>query len=517
MLHTKINAQGSGNALYFGSSDYVDCGKGLTSLSFPFTIELWLLKQDSSACTIFNSEASSTATYSGVSLRINKSNRIALDIGNGLGGYSPQYTRTHESENTLPMARWTHIAVVANSAADVAMYINGMVSKVSKSGNGQAILGHAPNTNCWFGKPFASSENNINGAIDEVRVWSKSLIIKDIQSGMCRKLNVSTINLLAYWNFDETSGNNILDKSGNGHDGVLPSNSNARQLSGAPIGDESTYIYSSNLKGQELDDKDLFGNRFSALVQSDVNSGIHIYKINSKPNFINGNNAEAYPGSYFGVFTATANVVFDVGYLLYWNYCNTCTTLPVRASNAHKIWDISATKQHGCELYRESDTAPQEYILTNIKTIRSDTFYKKMCTGDSLLLGGEFRKTTGRYIDVISSLVCNPLTQITYLDVITCPVCNVFVPNAFSPNDDGINDAFEPQTAADCGFEAYHCSIYDRWGQLVFESKDPKNTWNGRFRNQNAPDGIYFYVFDYTPFYSKNGSQRSMGDVLIVR
>ncbi len=519
ILATKNKAQGSGNALYLGSSDYIDCGKGLTALDFPFTIEMWIFKKDTSnACIIFSSEApSSAASYSGISLRIDNKNALVLDIGDGLGPYTPKYTRSIATQKSLPTAHWTHIAVVATSLTDVSIFFNGIACDVAQSGNGQAQIGHLPNTNCWFGRPVASSANTINGAMDEVRIWSKALTIKEIQNNMCQKITPKQAQLLAYWNFDEASSNNILDVSGNGHNGILPSSSNARQLSGAPIGDESQYFYGNNLKGKELESKDLLGNRFLVLMQSGTASGIHIYQVKSEPNFINGINAAASPKSYFGVFTATPDVTYDIGYLLYWNYCNTCTTLPVRSSNAQKLWDIGTTKQHGCELYREGETGQKEYILTNMKTVRSDTFYKKICIGDSVLLGSQFRKTTGRYIDVISSLVCNPLTQITFLEVITCPVCMVYVPNAFSPNADGINDNFEPQTTDDCGFDRYRLQIFDRWGQQIFESTDPKNTWDGRFRNQTAPDGIYFYVFDYVPSYSKNGSQRSMGDVLIVR
>jgi gliding motility-associated-like protein len=72
--------------------------------------------------------------------------------------------------------------------------------------------------------------------------------------------------------------------------------------------------------------------------------------------------------------------------------------------------------------------------------------------------------------------------------------CAVFVPNAFSPNDDGVNDGFLPLSG--CGFEGYSLRIFDRWGQLVFESENPDDEWNGRFRGRPLEPGVYVYVLN---------------------
>ncbi len=58
----------------------------------------------------------------------------------------------------------------------------------------------------------------------------------------------------------------------------------------------------------------------------------------------------------------------------------------------------------------------------------------------------------------------------------------IWVPNAFTPSElDGINDVFLPVTEY---LNHYHLRIYDRWGRLVFESRDPTEPWNGRHLNQ---------------------------------
>ena len=66
----------------------------------------------------------------------------------------------------------------------------------------------------------------------------------------------------------------------------------------------------------------------------------------------------------------------------------------------------------------------------------------------------------------------------------------IYVPNAFSPNDDGYNDGFQ---IIHCPVQNYVMRIYNRWGEKVFETNDPDATWNGLHRGKDAPVGVYVY------------------------
>ena len=67
----------------------------------------------------------------------------------------------------------------------------------------------------------------------------------------------------------------------------------------------------------------------------------------------------------------------------------------------------------------------------------------------------------------------------------------VFVPNAFSPNNDGLNDFFKPFGT---GIDSYEIFIYDRWGELVYEGKTNSGGWDGKLINDElAPEGVYIY------------------------
>ena len=70
-----------------------------------------------------------------------------------------------------------------------------------------------------------------------------------------------------------------------------------------------------------------------------------------------------------------------------------------------------------------------------------------------------------------------------------------FIPNVFTPNNDGINDEFVINDISDCA--QYHLTIYDRWGIKVFETKQLSVFWDGRKGKQNEiVEGIYFYILE---------------------
>lgn len=67
-----------------------------------------------------------------------------------------------------------------------------------------------------------------------------------------------------------------------------------------------------------------------------------------------------------------------------------------------------------------------------------------------------------------------------------------YAPNSFTPNNDGLNDRWIPTAT---GLAAYQCKVYDRWGEVVFETDDPATGWLGNVRGGEhyAPDGVYLY------------------------
>jgi gliding motility-associated-like protein len=72
-----------------------------------------------------------------------------------------------------------------------------------------------------------------------------------------------------------------------------------------------------------------------------------------------------------------------------------------------------------------------------------------------------------------------------------------FMPNAFTPNDDGLNDEFGPSWRLPERISDFTMIIYNRWGEEIFESNDPAKGWDGRKNGQIAPDGVYTWLMFY--------------------
>jgi gliding motility-associated-like protein len=95
-----------------------------------------------------------------------------------------------------------------------------------------------------------------------------------------------------------------------------------------------------------------------------------------------------------------------------------------------------------------------------------------------------YRYIVTDYCGSISGIV-NVETHICYCDLSA-------IPNAFSPNGDGINDEFKPVLG--CTTSYYHLLIFDRGGQLVFETYDPVESWKGLVHGKPVPVGTYYYI-----------------------
>jgi gliding motility-associated-like protein len=83
------------------------------------------------------------------------------------------------------------------------------------------------------------------------------------------------------------------------------------------------------------------------------------------------------------------------------------------------------------------------------------------------------------------------------LELCIVPFTEIFGPNAFSPNNDGLNDVF---FFSAYGTKELRLLIYNRWGELVYETNDPSENggWDGTFKGEDMPEGVYLYKLLYS-------------------
>ena len=75
------------------------------------------------------------------------------------------------------------------------------------------------------------------------------------------------------------------------------------------------------------------------------------------------------------------------------------------------------------------------------------------------------------------------------------------MPNAFTPNDDGVNDYFAPVYI---GLFNMQLDVYDTWGSLIYsETGDDIQGWDGKINNKEAENGNYYFNFSAKTFYNE--------------
>ncbi|MEM9545489.1 MAG: PKD domain-containing protein [Bacteroidota bacterium] len=93
----------------------------------------------------------------------------------------------------------------------------------------------------------------------------------------------------------------------------------------------------------------------------------------------------------------------------------------------------------------------------------------------------------------------------------------IFLPNIFSPNQDGVNECFAPVIRPETTILNYRMIIFDRWGNKFFETTDINDCWDGIFNGKNVRTGVFVYVLDleYTYCVEVENLQKQ-GDVTVV-
>ncbi|MFW6224420.1 MAG: gliding motility-associated C-terminal domain-containing protein [Bacteroidota bacterium] len=136
---------------------------------------------------------------------------------------------------------------------------------------------------------------------------------------------------------------------------------------------------------------------------------------------------------------------------------------------------------------------------------------KKVCAGEKVALwasgGKRYFWSTGSTDSVISVLphqnseysvtVVNDAEQeiIHDFNLVVQECAEVYVPNAFTPNADGSNDIFRAYGVA---VESFRMHIYDRTGNIIFETENINEGWDGNHLDRPANEGVYLYRIVYT-------------------
>jgi len=137
------------------------------------------------------------------------------------------------------------------------------------------------------------------------------------------------------------------------------------------------------------------------------------------------------------------------------------------------------------------------------------------------ILPGNFNNTTGNFpvqqsgtytIMAFDQSGCSISINKEVIEQDCCT--SLFIPNAFTPNNDGKNDEFRLVNFFGSRIEVFN--VYNRWGQAIFTAQHDEDRWDGKFKGMDCEAGTYFYILEYTCL--SNGKKYSFkGDVSLVR
>ena len=147
----------------------------------------------------------------------------------------------------------------------------------------------------------------------------------------------------------------------------------------------------------------------------------------------------------------------------------------------------------------EGDTSNIIYnVTTTLPGTVTWTVDNTISTGNNTI--GTTWDTFGMY--VISAYIttaegCVSPEVSTSLTIQECPQVLIFIPNAFTANNDEYNSVWQPVFTSGFDPYEYHAIIFNRWGNVVWESYNHLGYWDGSFNGYYVPDGVYTYMITY--------------------
>jgi gliding motility-associated-like protein len=111
---------------------------------------------------------------------------------------------------------------------------------------------------------------------------------------------------------------------------------------------------------------------------------------------------------------------------------------------------------------------------------------------------------------VENSYGCRDTAKIT-IEIL--PEFNFYIPNAFTPTGNGLNDIFMPKIR---GVKEYEFLIFDRWGQLFFKTNDITQGWDGTYKGSKCQQDVYVWKISFRDLVEME-YQTYVGHVTLIR
>ncbi len=193
---------------------------------------------------------------------------------------------------------------------------------------------------------------------------------------------------------------------------------------------------------------------------------------------------------------------YTIGSSYLWNTGEVTSSISVSSEGVYSVQVIS---EYGCI---GTDSIILSYYPKPVVMLSADTtvceetpltIYPRFINTDSLIWseGSVGNTLTVRYGGEYVVTAVNKCGTDTDTILVKQIFCDIMLPNAFTPDGDGINDIF--RVLGNIGrAEGFRFSIFSRWGELLFHTQDKYNGWDGVHKGQPAQLGTYVYLLEYS-------------------
>ncbi len=183
-----------------------------------------------------------------------------------------------------------------------------------------------------------------------------------------------------------------------------------------------------------------------------------------------------------------------------------------KASDSVKI--IVRAKGNASFFANPDTIAGGQTVIFNNTSKNTTSYFWTFGDGSSSTLGTptHIYTGTGSYEVILIGYNVYGCADTAIEDVFITP--EIIIPNVFTPNGDGRNETLIFTIG---GATCFHVDLYNRWGQIVYESGNMYGGWDGRIRQTGAlaSDGVYYYIINYCD--AKNASHKLDGFVQLIR
>jgi len=174
------------------------------------------------------------------------------------------------------------------------------------------------------------------------------------------------------------------------------------------------------------------------------------------------------------------------------------STRPYYSVTESGVYSVDVSNQY-CSVSDEVELIklypPDELNLGNDTTICNDASFLLKILGENMIYtwqdGSNSKQflidTSGEYYVTVSNN-CGSVSDTIYIYQEDYN-CKPHFANAFTPNNDGLNDIFSP--ISECNFDMYNLKIFNRWGVVLFETSTINEGWDGTYQNQIVTEGAY--------------------------